>query len=159
MARRRLLAGIITALCVLSGLRGRGASAVRWNGRSPNYRDAAFERWTSSEHEVQSRRYDGSDYDSSPYYYSTSAFSSNFSGPHHVHEPSTPLHRHSSRSHQSRRLHPQDDSRRRHPQPSGAARQNRGIEDQGEPAPSERASLIRPPSLQSIPLLQISKGR
>ena len=27
-----------------------------------------------------------------------------------------------------------------------------------EPA-SERASLIRPPSLQSIPLLQISKGR
>ena len=135
MARRGLLAGFITALC-LSGLRdgdtGLGTGAMRWNGRSPNYRNSAFERWTNSEHEV-SRRFDGSEYYSP---YSTSAFSSNFSGHHHVQEPSAPLHQYSSRSHHSHRRHPpQDHSRRRpqqHQQSSVAVRQNRGIEDQGE---------------------------
>ena len=142
MAKGRMIAGIITALC-LSGLRGRdgglGTSALRRNGRSPNYRNAAFERWTKSEHEV-SRRYDGSEYYSP---YSTSAFSSNFSGRHHgrVHEPPTPLHHYESRSHHSQRRHPQEYSRRRpqHRQTSVAARQNRGIEDQGE-RETERAS-------------------
>ena len=144
MARRRLFAGVVTALC-LSVLRGRegglGASAVRWNGRSPNRRDSASEWWTKSDHDV-SRRHGGSEYDSP--YYSTSAFSSNFSGPHHVREPSPPLHAYSSRSQHSRWRHPQDHARRQ--TTSVAARQNRGIEDQGEPV-SKRASLMKPSSL------------
>ena len=145
MARRRLFAGVVTALC-LSGLRGRegglGASAVRWNGRSPNRRDSASEWWTKSDHAV-SRRHGGSEYDSP--YYSTSAFSSNFSGPHHhVREPSPPLHAYSSRSQHSRWRHPQDHARRQ--TTSVAVRQNRGIEDQGEPV-SKRASLMKPSSL------------
>ena len=162
MARRRLLAGIITAMC-LSGLGrrdgGLGTSAMRWNGRSPNYRNSAFERWTNSEHEV-SRRQGGSEFYSP---YSSSAFSSNFSSQHYVQDPSTPLHPYSSRSHQSHRRRPQEHSRRRpqHQQPTEAARQNRGIEDQGERAgaggrmASERSSFIRP----SRTILQISKGR
>ena len=155
MARRRVFAGVVTALC-LSGLRGRegglGASAVRWNGRSPNHRPSASEWWTKSDHDV-SRRHGGSEYDSP--YYSTSAFSSNFSGPHHHHvrEPSPPLHAYSSRSQHSRWRHPQDHARRQ--TTSVAARQNRGIEDQGEPV-SEQEGLLNEAFL---PLLQISKGR
>ena len=134
-ARRRLTAaGLLTAALCLSGLGGRrgdsgpGASAVRWNGRSHNYRNSAFERWTSSEHEGVSRRYDGS---SSEYFspYSTSAISGNFS---RHHDSSSP-HHHSSRSHSPRRRPPPAHSR------SQAARQNRGIEDQGEERASERA--------------------
>ena len=140
-ARRRLTAaGLLTAALCLSGLGGRrrydsgiGASAVRWNGRSHNYRNSAFERWTNSADGGVSRRYDGS---SSEHFspYSTSAFSSNFS----QHHDSSSPHHHSSRSQSSRRRLP-----REHSGSQPAARQNRGIEDQGEERASERSLIKR----------------